>query len=88
MILHGLPNGIGAGTTELKVMRPYSTTINPMYLLYFVETAYFVKEASFKGTANQQRILSGYAENKLLPLPSLDEQMRIVDKIDRLFHHL
>ena len=35
-IFIGLPNGIGAGTTELKVMRPYGETINRWYLLYYI----------------------------------------------------
>ena len=53
MILRKLPNGIGAGTTELKVLRPYGKTINREYLLFFLESPYFVEEAVFKGTANQ-----------------------------------
>ena len=56
-IFHGLPNGIGAGTTELKVLRPYGNTIGRWYLLYFLESPYFIDEATFKGTANQQRIV-------------------------------
>ena len=85
MILEGLPNGIGAGTTELKVLRQYGETINRTYLLYFLESSYFVDEASFKGTANQQRIIVGYLENKPFPLPPLAEQHRIVAKIEELF---
>ena len=68
-IFHDLPNGIGAGTTELKVLRPYGNTIDRWYLLYFLESPYFIDEATFKGTANQQRIVVGYLENKPFPLP-------------------
>ena len=81
MILRGLPNGIGAGTTELKVLRSYGATIINEYLLFFLESSYFVDEATFKGTANQQRIISGYLENKLFPLPPFQEQQRIVDAV-------
>ena len=84
MILKNLPNGIGAGTTELKVLRAYGSTILAEYLLYFLESAYFVEEATFKGTANQQRIISGYLENKLFPLPPIAEQLRITAKIAEL----
>lgn len=84
MILRNLPNGIGAGTTELKVLRPYAKTINDFYLLFFLESAYFVEQATFKGTANQQRIISGYMENKLFPLPPIDEQERIAEKLKTL----
>lgn len=85
MILRKLPNGIGAGTTELKVLRPYGKTINREYLLFFLESPYFVEEAVFKGTANQQRIISGYMENKLFPLPPLSEQQRISEKIKEAY---
>ena len=80
-IFEGLPNGIGAGTTELKILRTYGETINHWFVLYFLESPYFIDEATFKGTANQQRIIVGYLENKLFPLPPLAEQKRIVDKI-------
>ena len=83
-IFIGLPNGIGAGTTELKVMRPYGETINRWYLLYFLKSPYFIDEAQFKGTANQQRIITGYLENKLFPLPPKSEQDRIVQQIKQL----
>ena len=80
-IFCNLPNGIGAGTTELKVLRQFGKTINRWYLLFFLESPYFIDEATFKGTANQQRITSGYLENKLFPLPPLQEQYRIEKQI-------
>ena len=81
VIFCNLPNGIGAGTTELKVLRQFGETINRWYLLFFLESPYFIDEATFKGTANQQRIISGYLENKLFPLPPLQEQNRIEKQI-------
>ena len=83
-----LPNGIGAGTTELKILRTFAETINRFYLLYFLKSPYFIEGAIFKGTANQQRIISGYLENKLFPLPPLKEQQRIVEKIEKLIPHI
>ena len=87
-IFHDLPNGIGAGTTELKVLRPYGNTIDRWYLLYFLESPYFIDEATFKGTANQQRIVVGYLEDKLFPLPTQKEQQRVVAQIEKLFEQL
>ena len=87
-IFHDLPNGIGAGTTELKVLRPYGNTIDRWYLLYFLESPYFIDDATFKGTANQQRIVVGYLEDKLFPLPTQKEQQRIVEKIEQLMQLL
>lgn len=63
MILKELPNGIGAGATELKVLRPFSNTLDGEYLLFFLESSYFVDEAIFKGTANQ--LISGYLEKTI-----------------------
>ena len=83
-----LPNGIGAGTTELKILRTFAETINRFYLLYFLKSPYFIEGAIFKGTANQQRIISGYLENKLFPLPPLKEQQRIVEEIEELIPHI
>ena len=80
-IFKGLPNGIGAGTTELKILRTYGETLNRWFVLYFLESPYFIDEAVFKGTANQQRIIVDYLENKLFPIPPLAEQERIVAKI-------
>ena len=88
MILEDLPNGIGAGTTELKVLRTIGNTILQEYLLFFLESPYFVDEATFKGTANQQRIVSGYLEKKVFPLPPLAEQQRIVKTIKSLWQVL
>ena len=88
MILNNLPNGIGAGTTELKVLRPYRNTLSVEYLLFFLESPYFVEEAIFKGTANQQRIMSGYMESKLFPLPPLEEQKSISKKIREVYKQM
>lgn len=85
VIFCNLPNGIGAGTTELKVLRQYDETIDRKYLLYFLKSPYFINEAKFKGTANQQRIVIGYLENKYFPLPPLAEQHRIVERIEEYF---
>ena len=88
MILKNLPNGIGAGTTELKVLRPYGNTLSAEYLLFFLESPYFIEEAIFKGTANQQRIISGYMESKLFPLPPFTEQERIVNSIKKILNEI
>ena len=84
VIFHSLPSGIGAGTTELKVLRPLANRILPEYVLTFLQSPYFIDEATFKGTANQQRIISGYVENRLFPLPPFEEQQRIAHRLQEL----
>lgn len=80
-ILGDVPGGVAAATTELNVIRTYTGTIEGWYILYFLKSEYFIKEARYKGTAGQQRVLSDYIQNKLFPLPPLNEQTRIVKKI-------
>jgi len=84
VIFHNLPSGIGAGTTELKVLRPLSNRISSEYVLVFLQSPYFIDEATFKGTANQQRIINGYVENRLFPLPPIEEQRRIAHRLQEL----
>lgn len=92
-ILNKLPNGIGAGTTEINVVRVINNLINTLYLLFLFKSVYFISEGvkSFTGTAGQQRIGKGFIDHYLVPLPPLAEQQRIVEvletelaKIDKL----
>ena len=80
-ILGEVPGGVAAATTELNVIRTYADTLDEWYILYFLKSEYFIKEARYKGTAGQQRVLSDYVQSKLVPLPPLNEQKRIVQKI-------
>ena len=55
----------------------YGVPKNEIRAYQYYEKAIELDEAKFKGTANQQRIISGYLENKLFPLPPKAEQDRI-----------
>ena len=80
-ILEDVPGKVAAATTELNVLRLYGQTLYAWYVLYFLKSDYFIKEAKYKGTAGQQRVLSSYIQNKLFPIPTYNEQYRIVEKI-------
>ncbi len=86
VIFKKLPNGFGAGTTELSIVRVIDELINREYLLWFFKTDYFISNGkkSFTGTAGQQRIHKDYLANCVFPLPPLVEQKRIVEKIEEL----
>ena len=88
MVLRNLPNGIGAGTTELYVFRPIS--VDALYGLYFFKSDYFINNCigTFNGVVGQQRVSKSIVEDILLPLPPLFEQHRIVAKIEGLFSQL
>lgn len=85
-VLKGLPSGIGAGTTELHVLRPVPGVVDPKYLLLFFKSPMFVSGgvARMTGTAGQQRVPVEYFASAPLPLPPLAEQKRIVAKVDQL----
>ena len=88
MVLKNLPNGIGAGTTELHVFRPLC--VIQSFGLWFFKSDYFVNQCvgTFNGVVGQQRVGKNIVEDILFPLPPLAEQHRIVGKIEELFSSL
>ena len=87
-VMAELPNGIGAGTTELNVFR--SDNIHPLYGLFFFKSDYFISQCvgSFNGVVGQQRVSTKIVEDIAFPLPPLLEQERIINKVNELFHLL
>ena len=86
VIFKGLPNGHGAGTTELSIVRVIEDSLSREFLLWFFKSEYFISNGkkSFTGTAGQQRIHKDYLATCVFPLPPLAEQERIVAKIEEL----
>jgi len=60
------------------------------YLLFYCKSDYFIENGinHFTGTAGQKRFGRKYLENFLIPIPPLNEQKRIVDKINLLFDNI
>lgn len=85
-VFSGLLNKIGAGTTELHVVRPINSTLAPRYVLAHLKSPQFLKngEARMTGTAGQKRLPKEFVESNPFPLPPLAEQHRIVSKVDEL----
>jgi len=86
VIFKDLPNGFGAGTTELSIVRVINDSLCREYLLWFFKTDYFITNGvkSFTGTAGQQRIHKDYLATCLIPLPPLAEQKRIVKRLEEI----
>ena len=88
VVINNLPNGIGAGTTELHVFR--SEVVNPLFALYFFKTQYFINQctSTFNGVVGQQRVGKNIIENITFFLPSMKEQQRITSKIREILSNL
>lgn len=85
-VMKSLINGVGAGTTELYVIRSINNLILPEYILSLCKTETFIKGGveTYTGTAGQQRVKKDYIHNLVVALPPLTEQRRIVEKVDSL----
>ena len=84
VLARDLTNGIGSGSTEFFVLRPDEKVLGE-YIYHFVRQPQFRETAKrhFTGTAGQQRVPKSFMENVLVPLPTLDEQRRIVGILNR-----
>lgn len=84
-VFRGLTNGIGAGTTELHIVRPIGGIL-PDYILLYLKTPDFLiaGERVMTGSAGQKRLPRQYFESNPFPLPPLAEQFRIVAKVEEL----
>ena len=85
-IIKKLPNGVGAGTTELYIIRGFKDYLCPEYVLWYFKTERFIKEGvlSFNSVVGQQRVDKNYIPDLLFPLPPVKEQIRIAKKIEKL----
>ena len=90
VIFNNLKNGVGAGTTELYILRNNKTLSFNKYIFWFIKTQEFINNGikAFTGAVGQQRISRDFIENTLIPLPPIAEQHRIVQKIETYFSFL
>ena len=88
MMVQGLMNGIGGGTTELIILR--QAQMNQKYTFLLVSTEDFISrgKATYSGTVGQQRISMDFVKAYPVPVPPLPEQHRIVTRIESLFAKL
>lgn len=88
-VVDNLENGIGFGSTEFHVSRLTKLT-NRKYLFYYLIQETFSRNARqhLTGSAGQLRLPKSYFAEVLIPLAPLDEQQRIVEKLEELFSDL
>ena len=85
-IVHDLKNGIGFGSTEFHIIRPFESVLR-YFLFFFLIQEDLRKDAqrNMTGSAGQLRVPVGYMQQISIPLPSLSEQQQIVSEIERRF---
>ena len=87
VVFRSLSNGVGAGTTELFVVRCINDTVLPDYLLWNFKTQKFIDGGiqTYTGDVGQQRVRRDYVSKYLIALPPHAEQNRIINSISSLF---
>ena len=82
-IARNLTNGIGFGSTEYIVIRANTTLVYPEWIFYHINTPEFIDggKSFMTGTAGQQRVDINYVKQYRIPVPSLEEQKKILDQI-------
>lgn len=84
-----LKNGVGFGSTEFHVLRP-KLSIDVKFLYYYVSSKQvrFDAEHNMSGAVGQKRVPTSYIADYQIPVPPIDQQKRIVAKIEELFSEL
>jgi type I restriction enzyme S subunit len=84
-VARNLKNGIGFGTTEFHVLRP-GPLLTAEWLHLFVRRSALREEAkkNMHGAAGQQRVPIDFLRGAEIPVPPLEEQRRIVARIEEL----
>jgi len=83
-IARNLKNGIGFGSSELHVLRPIKEKIISEYIYPYISSNRFLKEGAkmMTGTGGLQRVPTFFIQEYQIPLPPLEVQQRIVEKIE------
>ncbi|EAL0270710.1 restriction endonuclease subunit S [Campylobacter lari] len=89
VIFDDLENGVGAGTTELHVIRAVDNVISK-FLLWFFKTEKFIQNGilNMTGATGHKRIPKDFIKNLQIPLPPLQEQEQIASYLDELSSHV
>lgn len=83
-IAKNLTNGIGFGSTEFHVIRSKNTSILKNEFIHLILRLTEVRKAAmryFVGSAGQQRVPKDFLEGLHIPIPPLQVQLDILDKV-------
>ncbi len=88
-IARGLIDGIGFGSTEFHVIHPAGQILAEWIHLYLRQSVILERaKASFTGSAGQQRVPDTFLRELWIPLPPLEEQRRIVARVEALMERV
>lgn len=85
-IVDGLPNGIGAGSSEFYVLRPNHQLVKNTIIFSLIKTFQFAQAgaSSMTGAVGLRRVPRKFVENYRFSLPPLAEQQEIARQLDIL----
>lgn len=83
-IVDKIQSEIGFGSTEFYIIRAKENKILTKYIFHFLRTDYVLNRAvlSMTGTTGRKRVPSNFLKSLLIPLPTLNEQERIVETLE------
>jgi len=89
VIVRDIPTDIPYVFAGYLIRSNYSSQMNYKYLKYFMESPLYWEQLRSGTIGSAQPNCNGQTLSKMiLPLPPLEEQQRIVDKLDELFNKL
>jgi type I restriction enzyme M protein len=82
-ICKNLINGIGFGSSEFYVFRPNESVLSTWIYVFLFTTSFKKKGvSSMTGTGGLQRVPKDFVENFVIPVPSMEIQESIVERIE------
>lgn len=85
-IVHNMPNGIGAGSTEFYALRPYLKELSQEYIFSIIKSHEFLTlgAENMTGAVGLRRVPKQFLESFSINFPPLAEQKIIAQKLDTL----
>lgn len=89
VVARGLTNKLGCGTTEFHVLRTFGAVLPEYIQLYLRQTWYRESaECAMTGAVGQRRVPVDFLKATVVPLPPLQEQERILGRLQNLLARL
>ena len=85
-VVDGLKYGIGFGSTEFHILRGLGNILSEFIFYYIVQESFRKKAQNvMTGAVGQRRVPADYLKSIKINIPTLEEQQKIVEKIEKRF---